>query len=76
MADEQSMGDSPQEGIWIRIPLDECTLLDAYNLVEDPSFWDETMPAILHFFNLTLDGYYDLTVKQHRLLYEFLNASA
>ena len=62
-----------QEGIYVRIPINEVTLEDAYAAVEDVAFWDETMPPILyHFKGIGVADYYRLTVGQHRLLYDFL----
>jgi len=60
------------EGIYARIPISELTLEDAYAAVEDVSYWDETMPVVLHQFNIGVGDYYKLTVHQHRLLVDYL----
>ena len=65
------MGDSPN-GVYARIPVQDLRLSEAYETVEDASYWDETMPAVLYHYNLTLEGYGELTVYQHRLLVDYL----
>lgn len=62
------------EGVFVRIPLPDVVLSDAVNLVEDPSFWDETMPPVLFHYRMSVTDYWSLTVKQHRLLVDFLIA--
>lgn len=61
-----------QAGVYARISIDELTLADAYQAVEDPSWWDETMPPILYHYRLSIEDYGRLTVFQHRLLYDWL----
>lgn len=61
-----------EDGVYARIPIGELTLRDAYNAVEDASFWDETMPPILYHYRLGVGDYYELTVLQHRLLFDYL----
>jgi hypothetical protein len=62
------------EGVYVRIHLPDVVLSDAVNLVEDPVFWDETMPPVLHHFHMNLNDYWSLTVRQHRLLVDYLIA--
>jgi hypothetical protein len=56
----------------IKIPLPEVSLLEAANAVEDASYWDRTMPAVLYFYKITVADYWSLTVYQHRLLWDWL----
>jgi hypothetical protein len=63
------MADVP-EGIYARIPLGEVTLAEAVNVVEDPSFWYDTMPPVL--FHFSIADYWELTVGDHRRLVDFL----
>lgn len=65
------MAEAPN-GVYARIPIDELTLTDAYEAVEDASYFDLTMPAVLYHYSLTLEDYGRLTVYQHRLLVDFL----
>lgn len=62
------------EGVYVRIPLPDCLLSDAMNLVDDPSYWEDTMPAVLLHYRMTLPDYWSLTVHQHRLLVDYLVA--
>lgn len=66
------MSDQTSNGIYVRTPLPDVTVEEAYGHVEDPSYWDDTMAPILHHFNLSLGDYGKLTVYQHRLLFEYL----
>ncbi len=61
-----------EEGVYARIPIGDLSLEDAYAAVDDVTFWDETMPPILYHFKMGVADYYQLTVGQHRLLYDFL----
>lgn len=61
-----------EPGVYAKIRIDELTVADAYQAVEDPSFWDETMPPVLYHYRLSLEDYERLTVYQHRLLCEWL----
>jgi hypothetical protein len=60
------------EGIFLRIPLGEATLAEARELVEDPSFWEETRLPILYRYAIRPDEYWDLTVSQHAELHHYL----
>lgn len=63
---------SEPEGIFARIPLDEVTLAEAAEIVEDASFFHQTRIPILFHFNLSLADYWSLTVGDHREMVEFL----
>lgn len=63
------MSETP-EGIYARIPLHELSLSEAANVVDDPAFWHDTMPTIL--FHFSVGDYWQLTVGEHRRLYDFL----
>lgn len=67
------MADSPN-GVYARIAVQDLRLSEAYEAVEDVSYWNQTMPAVLYHFNITLTDYEQLTVYQHRLLVEYLVA--
>lgn len=68
------MVDNP-DGVYLRIPLDDASLAEARELVEDASFYEDTrIPILFHFPQVTVDGYWDLTVGDHRKLVEYLNA--
>jgi hypothetical protein len=56
----------------IKIPLPEAVLSEAANLVDDPSYWEQTMPPILYFYRMSVGDYWGLTVYQHRLLWDWL----
>ena len=58
------------EGVYARIPLGQLTLAEAYEQVEDPSFWDDTMAPIL--FHYSVSDYWSLRVVEHRRLWEWL----
>jgi hypothetical protein len=58
------------EGVYARIPISDLTIGEAYEQVEDPSFWDETMPALLFHFSIT--DYWGLRVIDHRRLWDWL----
>jgi hypothetical protein len=70
MTTDLSIGDVP-EGIYIRTLITDVSLAEAYEQVEDPSFWDETMPPILFHYSLGKD-YWSLTVLEHRRLWDWL----
>ena len=57
---------------FVKVPPDLCPLSLAYQAVDDPSYWDTTMPAILFFYKMSVADYWSLTVYQHRLLWEWL----
>lgn len=65
------MGDVP-DGVYARIPISDLTIGEAYEQVEDPSFWDTTMAPILFYFSVS--DYWGLKVHEHGRLYEFLKA--
>lgn len=72
MADDVSRGD---DGIYAKIPLVDLTLAEACDQVEDDSFWHRTRVAILaHFPQVGLNDYWDMTVGDHRDLYDWLVA--
>lgn len=58
-----------------KIPLGELTLSEAASVVDDPGYWDETLPPILYFYKMSVADYWQLTVKQHRLLADWLASS-
>ena len=59
-----------------RIPIADLTLTEARDLVDDDSFWWDTMAAVLHRFpQITVEAYWGLTVREHRLLVDYLVAS-
>lgn len=64
------MGDSPDPGIYARIPIADLSIAEAYEQVDDPSFWDKTMPDILFHFNVP--DYWALRVHEHGRLWEWL----
>ena len=60
---------------YARILLDDLTIGEAADLVEDGSWFHETrLPILFHFSQVGLDDYWQLTVKDHRELYEFIEA--
>ena len=63
------------DGIYARIPIAELTLAEAVDQVDDPSWWDNQMAPVLYFYKMSVGDYWSLTVKQHRLLVEFLEKS-
>jgi hypothetical protein len=62
------------DGIYIRIPISDCPLKFAYQAVDDPLFFDETMPGILAAFHLSVDEYWNLTAAQHARMVEWVKA--
>lgn len=62
------------EGVFVRVSLPDVVLSDAVNLVDDPSYWDETMPPVLFHYRMSVADYWNLTVHQHRLLVDYLTA--
>ncbi len=61
-----------EEGVFARIPIQDLTLGEAVNSVDDASYWDRTMPAVLYFYKMAVADYWGLTVYQHRLLWDWL----
>lgn len=61
-------------GVYARFKVQDLRLSEAYEVVDDASYFDHTMPAVLYHFNLSLEDYGELTVYQHRLLVDFLEA--
>jgi len=57
---------------YAKIPIQELVLSEAVNVVDDASYWDTTMPALLYFYKITVADYWSLTVYQHRLLWDWL----
>jgi hypothetical protein len=53
-----------------KIPIGDLTLEEAYNQVEDPSYWSETMPVVL--FHFSIGDYWQLRVSEHAALLDFL----
>lgn len=53
-----------------KVPIDSLTLAEAADIVEDPSWWTDTMPIVL--FHYSVGDYWALTVGDHRRLIEFL----
>ena len=61
------------EGIFAKIPLQDVTLLEAADLVNDPSFFEDTrIPILFHFPQVGLADYWDLKVGDHRLMVDYL----
>ena len=58
--------------VYAKIPIGELTLAEAADQVDDPSWWQDTMPAVLHFFNV--GDYWALTVDDHRRLVAWATA--
>lgn len=61
---------SPDPGVYARIPIADLTIAEAYEQVDDPSFWDETMPPIL--FHYSISDYWALRVHEHGRLWGWL----
>jgi len=58
---------------YAKVPLEELSLLEAADHVDDASWWDNTLPPILQNYpQITIDDYWGLSVKHHRLLCEWL----
>lgn len=57
---------------YAKIPIGELTLREAVNVIDDPSWWDKTLPPILLHYRISPSEYWELTVYQHRLLYDWL----
>lgn len=73
METPDAIGNVP-DGVYARIPIGDLTVEQARGAVEDDTFWDQTMPAVLHAFpQLTRSDYEQLTVFQHRLFVEFVS---
>jgi len=71
------MGDLPHVEMTVKVPAGDLLLEQAYRYVDDPSFWDVTMPDILASYpQLTVADYWKLTVTEHRFLYEATNANS
>ena len=60
-------------GIYARIPISDLSIGEAYEQVEDPTFWDETMPAVL--FHFSISDYWGLKVHEHARLCAYLEAA-
>lgn len=58
----------------VRLPYDQITITEAAGLVDDGDrYWLLTMPAVLHFYPaMTIDRYWQLSVREHRELVGFL----
>lgn len=56
--------------MYARIPISDLTIGEAYEQVEDPTFWDKTMPAIL--FHYSIADYWSLRVHEHGRLWGWL----
>jgi hypothetical protein len=67
------MADVP-DGIYARIPLADVTLAEACDLVEDKGAWFHAtrIVVLFHFPQVTVDGYWDLSVGIHRQMMDFL----
>jgi hypothetical protein len=61
-----------EDGIYLRINIGDASLREAYDQTDDPSFWDEAMPPILYHYRLTVAEYWELTVAEHRRLFDWL----
>ena len=58
-----------------KIPLDEISLAEAMGVVDDGSWWVETMPPLLIHYPVQLPSvaaYWELSVREHRSLFEWL----
>lgn len=70
--DEESLS-TEENGVYARIPLADVTLAEAADIVEDPSFFVTTRVAILfHFPQVDVEGYWGLSVGDHREFYDYL----
>jgi hypothetical protein len=58
--------------IMARIPLDQVTLGEAADIVEDASWFHETRIPLLFHFNVRIGEYWELTVGDHREMVEYL----
>jgi hypothetical protein len=61
--------------LFAKVPLDEVSLAEAMGVVDDGSWWVDTMPPILLNFPVqvpSLDAYWSLTVRDHRSMFEWL----
>lgn len=66
---------STEEGVFARIPLADVTLAEAKDLVDDSTWFEQTrIPVLYHFPQVTIDGYWDLSVGDHRELVRYLEA--
>lgn len=64
------MGDSPDPGVYAKISIGDLTIAEAYEHVEDPSFWDRSMAPIL--FHFSVSDYWGLRVHEHGRLWVYL----
>jgi hypothetical protein len=62
------------QGIFARIPLNDVTLAEAADLVDDKGAWfrETRIPVLFHFSQVT--DYWSLTVGDHREMVDFLSA--
>jgi hypothetical protein len=65
---------SVPDGIYARIPLGEVTLTEACDLVEDKGEWFHTtrIAVLFYFSQVTVDGYWNLSVGTHGQMVDFL----
>lgn len=69
--------DTPTEAVkptgFARIPVLDLSLAEAREVIEDSSWFDKTrMPVLFHFPQVTVDGYWDLKVKDHTEMVAYL----
>ena len=53
-----------------KIPIGQLTLEEARGVVEDPSYWVDTLPVVL--FHYSVSDYWGLTVDEHNSLIDYL----
>ena len=58
----------------VQVPIGEISIAEAAQVSTDGGeFWAATMPAILyHYPSITPTAYWELTVSEHRGLYDYL----
>ena len=59
----------------VKIPLDDVTLSEASGLVDDASFWQNTLAPVVYFYKMAPSEYWELRVGDHRVLVEWLETS-
>lgn len=60
---------------YAKIPLEDVSLAEAMSIVDDGTWWVDTMPPILLNYPVhvpSIDAYWNLSVRDHRALFEWL----
>lgn len=61
------------ETTFARVPLEQVTLREAEDLIEDATWFEKTrLPILFHFSQIGMDDYWSLTVGDHTSLVLFL----